>query len=129
MRPMSRLGVLVMAYGTASGPDDIERYYTDIRGGRAPSPERLAELRDRYAAIGDVYPLLETTRAQADGLVRLRPLVPMSQGRHFRGCGCTRAQPQVTQWDCDVGHNLSQPVPFLYSNLITPMSETSLHDD
>ena len=29
------IGVLVMAYGTASGPDDIERYYTDIRGGRA----------------------------------------------------------------------------------------------
>ena len=63
------LGVLVMAYGTASGPDDVERYYTDIRGGRAPSPERLAELKYRYAAIGDVFPLLETTRAQADGLV------------------------------------------------------------
>jgi protoporphyrin/coproporphyrin ferrochelatase len=63
------VGVLVMAYGTASGPDDIERYYTDIRGGRAPSPEHLAELRDRYAAIGNVFPLLDTTRAQAAGLV------------------------------------------------------------
>jgi ferrochelatase len=62
------VGVLVMAYGTASGPEDIERYYTDIRGGRTPSPEHLAELRDRYAAIGDVFPLLETTRAQAEGL-------------------------------------------------------------
>jgi ferrochelatase len=63
------VGVLVMAYGTASGPDDIERYYTDIRGGRAPSPEHLRELRDRYAAIGNVFPLLDTTRAQAEGLV------------------------------------------------------------
>ena len=63
------VGVLVMAYGTASGPEDIERYYTDIRGGRAPSPEHLAELRDRYAAIGNVFPLLDTTRAQAAGLV------------------------------------------------------------
>ena len=63
------MGVLVMAYGTASGPDDIERYYTDIRGGRAPSPEHLAELTDRYAAIGNVFPLLDTTRAQAEGLV------------------------------------------------------------
>ena len=63
------IGVLVMAYGTASGPDDIERYYTDIRGGRPPSPEHLAELQDRYAAIGNVFPLLDTTRAQADGLV------------------------------------------------------------
>jgi ferrochelatase len=63
------VGLLVMAYGTASGPNDIERYYTDIRGGRTPSQEHLAELRDRYAAIGNVFPLLETTRAQAAGLV------------------------------------------------------------
>ena len=63
------IGVLVMAYGTASGPDDIERYYTDIRGGRTPSPEHLAELTARYAAIGNAFPLLETTRAQAEGLV------------------------------------------------------------
>jgi ferrochelatase len=62
-------GVLVMAYGTAAGPDDIERYYTDIRGGRTPSPEHLQELRDRYAAIGNVFPLLATTTAQAEGLV------------------------------------------------------------
>ena len=65
----SPVGVLVMAYGTASGPDDIERYYTDIRGGRTPSPEHLAELKERYAAIGNVFPLLETTRRQADGIV------------------------------------------------------------
>jgi ferrochelatase len=58
-----------MAYGTASGPDDIERYYTDIRGGRAPSPEHLDDLRARYGAIGNVFPLLDTTRAQAEGLV------------------------------------------------------------
>ena len=63
------VGMLVMAYGTASGPEDIERYYTDIRGGRAPSAEHLAELKDRYAAIGNAFPLLDTTRAQADGLV------------------------------------------------------------
>ena len=65
----SPVGVLVLAYGTASGPDDIERYYTDIRGGRRPSPEHLEELKERYAAIGNVFPLLETTRRQADGIV------------------------------------------------------------
>src|SRR6185437_9145995 len=63
------IGVLVMAYGTASGPDDVERYYTDIRGGRRPSPDHLAELKGRYEAIGNVFPLLDITRAQADGLV------------------------------------------------------------
>jgi ferrochelatase len=49
------VGVLVMAYGTASGPDDIERYYTDIRGGRTPSPEHLAELKERNAGSGGAY--------------------------------------------------------------------------
>jgi ferrochelatase len=75
-------GVLVMAYGTAAGPDDIERYYTDIRGGRPPSPEHLEELRERYAAIGNVFPLLDTTRAQAEGLVAA--LNAAGEGRTFR---------------------------------------------
>ena len=62
------IGVLVMAYGTASGPEDVERYYTDIRGGRAPTPEHLRELKDRYAAIGNRFPLLEITTRQAEAL-------------------------------------------------------------
>jgi len=62
------IGVLVMAYGSASGPEDVERYYTDIRGGRPPSPEHLAALRDRYAAIGNRFPLLDITERQAAGL-------------------------------------------------------------
>lgn len=65
---MTTVGVLVMAYGTASGSDDIERYYTDIRGGRPPAPEHLRELRERYATIGDRFPLLDITRQQAQGL-------------------------------------------------------------
>ena len=60
--------ILVMAYGTASGPDDIERYYTDIRGGRPPSAEQVEDLRRRYAAIGNAFPLDRITRAQAAGL-------------------------------------------------------------
>jgi len=64
------VGVLAMAYGTASGPDDIERYYTDIRGGRTPTAELLQELKERYATIGNRFPLLQTTRAQAAGMVR-----------------------------------------------------------
>jgi ferrochelatase len=62
------IGVLAMAYGTAAGPDDIERYYTDIRGGRAPSPELLADLKGRYAAIGNRFPLLVITGQQAAAL-------------------------------------------------------------
>jgi ferrochelatase len=59
-----------MAYGTASGPEDVERYYTDIRGGRTPSAKALAELKRRYAAIGNRFPLLDITRQQAEGLER-----------------------------------------------------------
>ena len=60
--------LLVMAYGTPRGLDDVEAYYTDIRRGRPPPPELLKELTDRYRAIGGRSPLLEITNAQAQGL-------------------------------------------------------------
>jgi protoporphyrin/coproporphyrin ferrochelatase len=62
------VGVLLMHYGTASGPDDVERYYTDIRGGRAPSPDAVEDLKQRYAAIGNTFPLARITREQAEAL-------------------------------------------------------------
>ncbi len=56
-----------MAYGSPDGEAGIEPYFTHIRGGRAPSPEALEELRKRYRAIGG-SPLTEVTRAQARAL-------------------------------------------------------------
>ena len=53
------IGVLVMAYGTPRSAVEIEPYYTDIRRGRAPSPEQLADLERRYEAIGGLSPLNE----------------------------------------------------------------------
>ncbi len=64
-------GVLLMAYGTPNSLDEVEPYYTDVRGGRAPTPELLAELKERYRLVGGRTPLLEISRAQADGLQRL----------------------------------------------------------
>src|SRR5260370_9542751 len=64
-------GVLLMAYGTQSGRDGVEPYYTDVRGGRAPTPELLAELKERYRLGGGRTALVEISRAQADGLQRL----------------------------------------------------------
>jgi ferrochelatase len=61
------IGVLVMAYGTPRGPEDLEAYYTHIRRGRPPSAELLEELAARYQAIG-WSPLTELTRRQADRL-------------------------------------------------------------
>lgn len=59
------LGLLVMGYGTPQGPEDVERYYTDVRGGRPPSPEALEELKARYEAIGNEFPLARITNQQA----------------------------------------------------------------
>lgn len=60
-----------MAYGTPNSLEEVEPYYTDIRGGRKPSPENLNELLARYRRIGGRTPLLEITRAQAQALQRL----------------------------------------------------------
>jgi len=62
------VGVVVMAYGTPAGASDVERYYTDIRRGRPPSPEQLADLQRRYDAIGGTFPLRAITEAQVDAL-------------------------------------------------------------
>ncbi len=64
---MSKLkGVLLMAYGTPRDLDEVEPYYRDIRGGRTPSPEAVAELTERYRMVGGKTPLLEITRDVAD---------------------------------------------------------------
>lgn len=62
------LGVLVMAYGTPRNLDEVLPYYTHIRRGRAPSPEQLDDLTNRYKAIGGVSPLTEITDAQCKGI-------------------------------------------------------------
>ena len=63
-----RTGVVLMAYGTPRHPDEIEAYYTDIRRGRPPTPEALADLVARYEAIGGISPLAELTEGQRDAL-------------------------------------------------------------
>jgi protoporphyrin/coproporphyrin ferrochelatase len=78
---VSRPAVVVMAYGTARDLEDVERYYTDIRRGRPPTPELLEDLRDRYRAIGGRSPLLEITQAQVDGLAQRLAGVPVYLGQ------------------------------------------------
>ena len=64
----SKTAVLLMAYGTPRTPAEIEPYYTDIRRGRAPTPEQLADLVARYDAIGGISPLAARTEAQREAL-------------------------------------------------------------
>lgn len=62
------LGVVLMAYGTPRTPADIPAYYTDIRRGRPPSEDQLANLQHRYDALGGISRLGERTEAQRAGL-------------------------------------------------------------
>lgn len=64
------LGLLVMSYGTPASLDEVEAYYTHIRRGNPPAPEKLQELKDRYQAIGGVSPLTEITQNQVHDLER-----------------------------------------------------------
>lgn len=57
------VGVLLMAYGTPETPDQVEAYFTHIRGGRVPSPESVAHLQHRYELVGGRTPLLAITEA------------------------------------------------------------------
>ena len=66
-----KLGVLLVAHGAPERVEDVEEYLGYVRGGRPGSPEVLAEVRSRYAAIGGSSPLLRWTRAQAEALQRL----------------------------------------------------------
>ena len=65
---MTKIAVLLMAYGTPRTPDEIAPYYTDIRRGRPPTPELLADLVSRYDAIGGISPLAARTEAQRAAL-------------------------------------------------------------
>lgn len=67
--PAANEAVLLMAYGAPERLDQIEAFYTDIRGGTPPSPALLDELTSRYRAIGGGSPLsriVERQRAALD---------------------------------------------------------------
>lgn len=54
---MTTKAVLLMAYGTPDRLEDVEEYFTHIRGGRKPSPEAVANLVERYRQVGGGTPL------------------------------------------------------------------------
>ena len=81
-----KVGLLVMAYGTPYQEEDIERYYTDIRRGRKPTAEMLADLTGRYQAIGGISPLAAITRQQAEAIeTRLNDVQDDVEFVHYLG--------------------------------------------
>jgi protoporphyrin/coproporphyrin ferrochelatase len=87
------IGVLAMAYGTPRDREDIEAYYTDIRRGRPPTPELLAQLVARYDALGGTFPLRALTAAQCAGLQAA--LDDRDAGRYVVALGQKHASPRV----------------------------------
>ncbi len=90
-----RIAVLLMAYGTPRTKDEILPYYTDIRRGRAPTPELLAELTARYDAIGGLSPLKQLTEAQQSGLQHA--LDALEPGRYTVFLGLKHATPFIEE--------------------------------
>jgi protoporphyrin/coproporphyrin ferrochelatase len=91
--PTDPTAVLLMAYGTPRTPDEIEPYYTDIRRGRPPTPEALADLVARYDAIGGISPLAQLTEAQRDALQRA--LDERAPGEYHVVLGLKHAEPKI----------------------------------
>lgn len=89
----NRTAVLLMAYGTPRTREEIEPYYTDIRRGRPPTPEALAELTARYEALGGTSPLAARTEAQRDALQRA--LDAEAPGQFHVTLGLKHAEPKV----------------------------------
>ncbi len=89
----ARTAVVLMAYGTPTSTDQIEPYYTDIRRGRPPTPELLAELIGRYDAIGGLSPLAERTEAQRAGLAAA--LETIAPGEYDVAIGLKHADPKI----------------------------------
>ncbi len=96
-----RVAVVLMAYGTPRSADEILPYYTDIRRGRPPTDEQLADLTRRYEAIGGLSPLADLTEAQRDALQKA--LDSLAPGIYEVVLGLKHADPKIEAAVDDVG--------------------------
>ena len=97
-----------MAYGTPRAPEEIETYYTDIRRGRPPTAEQLADLTRRYEAIGGTSPLAARTEAQRDALQRA--LDARQPGRFVVRIGLKHADPKIEAGVAELAHEGAERV-------------------
>jgi protoporphyrin/coproporphyrin ferrochelatase len=74
--PPEHTAILLMAYGSPNRLEDVQAYFTDIRGGRTPSREAVEELTSRYRRVGVPTPLLAVSMALGRQLERLLNLDP-----------------------------------------------------
>jgi len=114
-----RTGVLVMSHGTPGALDEVAAFYTEIRRGHPPSPGQLAELEERYRAIGGTSPLNERTRAQVTGIAAA--LDQRAPGRYTVVGGAKFAPPRIED---AVGELLRAGVSGVVGLVLAPHSST-----
>ena len=117
-------GILCMAYGSPRTEEEIEPYFTHIRGGRPPSQEALAELQGRYRAIGG-SPLDDITRRQAAALGRrlgLPAFVGMKHSSPFIAEGAREAEA------CGVGKLIGLTLAPHYAQMSVGAYERALRE-
>jgi ferrochelatase len=89
------IGVLVMAYGTPASYEEVESFYLDVRRGRPPTVEQLADLQRRYAAVGGTSELARHTKDQVEGIATA--LEAIAPGRFACRYGSKHANPKIEQ--------------------------------
>jgi ferrochelatase len=63
--------VLLLAHGAPVRLEDVESYLAQVRAGRPPNPQIVAEVKHRYGLIGGASPLYCWTKEQAESLQKL----------------------------------------------------------
>lgn len=95
-----KTAVLLMSYGTPASSDEILPYYTDIRRGRPPTSEQLADLTARYNAIGGTSPLVVRTEAQRNALGREIDMI--APGEFHVQLGFKHSHPKIEETVVDL---------------------------
>ena len=93
--PHRHTAVLLMAYGSPNRLDEVEPYFTDIRGGRTPPAEAVAELTEKYRRVGMPTPLLAVSLELAGQLERLLNANPPDDSIYTVHLGMKHWTPRV----------------------------------
>ena len=91
----SHTAVLLMAYGSPNRLEDVEAYFTDIRGGRTPSREAVEELTERYRRVGVPTPLLAVSMELGRVLERLLNIDPPDDRMYTVHLGMKHWTPRI----------------------------------
>jgi ferrochelatase len=91
----SHTAVLLMAYGSPTRLEDVEAYFTDIRGGRTPSREAVEELTARYRRVGVPTPLLAVSMELGRELERLLNIDPPDDRMYTVHLGMKHWTPRI----------------------------------